>query len=139
MINLEDMKQLVPVIAKNIVHTYNYNYREKDDRFIKIQELIKAKREFLMKNQQRLRVISKQNQFLDIVTHDYNKYYTYIQKQKREQIQALQLLDNYIKDLTVSGKLSEQNLEDAKVEQSNILRELDSIKYELDSIVLENK
>ena len=50
-------------------------------------------------------------------------------------MQALRLLDKYIHDLTVSGKLSEQNVEDAKVEQANILKELDTIKHDLDSMI----
>ena len=55
--------------------------------------------------------------------------------EKREQIEALDLLNNYISDLTVSGKLSKNNVEDAKHEQSKILNELKNIQKGLDGII----
>ena len=42
---------------------------------------------------------------------------------------------NYIQDLTVSGKLSKHNIEDAKHEQSKILNELKNIQKGLDGIM----
>jgi hypothetical protein len=45
------------------------------------------------------------------------------------------VLNNYIQDLTVSGKLSKYNIEDAKYEQSKILNELKSIQKGLDVII----
>ena len=48
---------------------------------------------------------------------------------------ALSLLNNYIKDLTVSGKLSKNNIDDAKNEQQKILTEINSIKSGIDDIM----
>jgi hypothetical protein len=45
------------------------------------------------------------------------------------------VLDEYIKDLTLSGKLTKHNIEDAKEEQFKILNEVKSIKESLDSII----
>ncbi len=45
------------------------------------------------------------------------------------------MLDEYIKDLTLSGKLTKHNIEDAKEEQFKILNEVKSIKESLDSII----
>jgi flagellar biosynthesis chaperone FliJ len=45
------------------------------------------------------------------------------------------LLNNYISDLTVSGKLSKNNVEDAKHEQYKILNELKNIQKGLDGII----
>jgi len=109
--------------------------RERDDQFIKLQEMIDYKRKMLLEKQNKFRVISRQNRFLEAIKEDYEKYNQYIVQQKRDQITALQILDNYIKELTLSGKLSENNIEDAKVEQANILKELDTIKRNLDSII----
>ena len=66
------------------------------------------------------------------------KYYNYISQQKKDQIRALQVLDEYINDLTISGKLTKHNIEDAKEEQKKILREVNYIKNGLDSIVDNN-
>lgn len=108
---------------------------KRDEQLLQIEELIEAKRRMLLEKQKKIKFISKQNKFLDAVKHDYTKYYGYIIKQKREQIEALDLLNNYINDLTVSGKLSKHNIEDAKHEQSKILHELKNIQKGLDSII----
>lgn len=106
--------------------------REQDERFVQLQELIDAKREMLIKKQKKLQFISKQNRFLDAVKNDYEKFYGYITQQKQDQIKALQILDEYINDLTLSGKLTKRNIEDAKEEQRKILREVNSIRKNLD-------
>ena len=114
---------------------FNIHLVKSDERLLQIEELINAKRKMLLDKQKKLRFISKQNLFLDAVKNDYAKYYSYIAEQKREQIEALDLLNNYIHDLTVSGKLSKHNIEDAKYEQTKILNELKSIKKGLDNII----
>jgi hypothetical protein len=108
---------------------------KRDEQLLQIEELINAKRKMLLDKQKKLRFISKQNKFLDIVKNDYAKYYGYIIKQKRDQMEALDVLNNYIQDLTISGKLSKHNIEDAKHEQSKILNELKTIQKGLDGIM----
>ena len=108
---------------------------EKDKRFMDIQALIEAKRNMLINKQQKLAKLTKQNKFLDTIKRDYMKYYNYITQQKREQIQAMELLNTYIKDLSESGKLSKQNMEDAKAEQEKVMNEVNSIKKNLDNII----
>jgi hypothetical protein len=108
---------------------------KRDEQLLHIEELIDAKRKMLLDKQKKIRFISKQNKFLDAIKNDYSKYYGYIVKQKHDQIEALDMLNNYIHDLTTSGKLSKNNIEDAKHEQSKILKELKTIKKGLDGIM----
>ena len=89
----------------------------------------------LLDKQKKIQLISKQNIFLDTVKSDYAQYCSYIVQQKREQMEALELLNKYINDLTISGKLSQHNIEDAKFEQKKILHELNKIKKGLDGIL----
>jgi hypothetical protein len=124
------MEEIIPYQARIVIPI-----REKDERFIIIQELIEAKRDMLINKQKKLRFISKQNRFLEAVKTDYEKFYGYIAQQKSDQIRALQILDDYIKDLTLSGKLTKHNIEDAKEEQIKILREVNLIKASLDKII----
>jgi len=124
------MEQIVPYQTRVIIPI-----RVNDEKFIHIQGLIEAKRNMLIEKQKKLRFITKQNIFLDAVRHDYDKFCGHINQQKRDQIKALEVLDEYIRDLTLSGKLTKHNIEDAKEEQSKILRELNSIKKSLDSII----
>lgn len=108
---------------------------KQDEQFLHIEELIEAKRRMLLDKQKKLKFISKQNQFLDVVKDDYSKYYNYISKQKQDQIKALEILNSYIRDLTTSGKLTKHNIDDANFEQNKILREIKSIRKGLDSIM----
>ena len=107
----------------------------RDLEFMQIQRLIDTKKHFLIEKQKKLRFITKQNRFLEEVKSDYSKYYQVISKQKEDQIKALELINQYIQNLTISGQLSKQNIKDAKEEQKKILMELKSIKTSLDSII----
>ena len=124
------MDQLLPYQTRVVIPI-----RERDDQFIQLQQLIDAKREMLINKQKKFRFITKQNKFLDAVKNDYHKFYSYIEQQKRDQITALHALDEYIKDLSLSGKLTKHNIEDAKEEQAKILNEVKLIKEGLDSII----
>jgi hypothetical protein len=108
---------------------------KRDEIFMHINEVIDAKRNMLIEKQKKIKYITKQNHFLEDVKNDYFNYHNYIIKQKYDQMTALSMLDHYIKDLTVSGKLSKQNISDAKQEQQKIIRELNSIKKSLDEMI----
>ena len=110
----------------------------KDQQFIQLQEMIDLKRKMLLEKQIKYKKIVKQNHFLEEIKSDYSSYSNYIMKQKQEQIQALEILQNYVRDLSVSGKLSKQNVKDAKYEQKKIIKELKSIKYNLDEVIQNN-
>lgn len=108
---------------------------EKEQQFLYIQQMIEQKRALLLQKQHHLQKATKQNQFLEVVKNDYVKYYEYIAKQKREQIQAFELLNKYIQDLNTTNKLSKYNMEDAKVEQKKIIGEIGTIKKGLDELM----
>jgi hypothetical protein len=108
---------------------------EKDKQFLYIQQMIEQKRNLLLQKQHHLKKAIKQNQFLEVVKSDYVKYYDYIAQQKRQQIEAFELLNKYIEDLNTSNKLSKYNIEDAKVEQQKIMGEIGSIKKGLDELM----
>ena len=107
----------------------------KDQLFLHLQEQIYLKRKMLLDKQKKIQIISKQNHFLNDIKYDYQNYYGHFIQQREDQIKALSLLKKYIHDLTISGNLSKQNIEDAKFEQKKIIRELQSIKNNLDSII----
>jgi hypothetical protein len=107
----------------------------KESQFLQIQQLINAKRDLLLNKQKKLKAVEKQNQFLNAIKEDYQKYNDYIFQQKKDQITALEIINNYINDLTETGKLSKYNIKDAKFEQNKILQEVNSIRSELDKIM----
>ena len=113
----------------------NDNLVNRDIQFLLIQQQIDAKRKLLLNKQNKLKRIMKQNVFLIDVKDDYSKYYYYIINQKKQQMAALEMLNKYIDDLTQSGSLTEKNIEDAKYEQKQVLKELKSIKTNLDELI----
>jgi hypothetical protein len=117
------------------VRILNVNLEEQDNRLLQIEELIEAKRNMLIQKQKKLKKMEKQNIFLQDVKKDYNKYYQYIIQQKRDQMKALELLNQYVDDLTRSGTLNGHNLKDAKHEQKRIMSEMNNIRRGLDKII----
>ena len=107
----------------------------KDEEYVILQNIIDEKRKMLLKKQRQVVRLAKVNSFLRDLKDDYLKYNNYIVKQKQDQITALQLLNNYLEDLNKSGQLSEHNIQDAKIEQNKIVKELKSIKHGLDKIM----
>ena len=108
---------------------------QKDQQFLYMQQMIEQKREMLLQKQRHLQKAAKQNQFLEVVKSDYAKYYDYISQQKREQIQAFEILNKYVQDLNATNQMSKYNIKDAKAEQDKILAEIGSIKKGLDQIM----
>ena len=108
---------------------------DNEDQFVKIQAVIDTKRQMLLDKQNLLKKATKTNHFLDTVKEDYIQYYNFIAQQKQDQIKAIQMLNAYIDDLSSSGELSNHNIEDARVEQTKILREIKQIHREIDSLI----
>lgn len=108
---------------------------EKDNKLVQIEKLIEAKKNMLLKKQKTLTQISRQNSFLSDVKNDYVKYNNYIVQQKEDQIISFKIINDYINNLIVSGKLSKYDIEDAKEEQKKILTEIKSIRRNLDDII----
>jgi hypothetical protein len=113
----------------------NMTLKQKDERLLHIEEIVEAKKRMLLEKQKKFQFITKQNHFLSEVKNDYVTYYNYIVQQKQEQIMALEILNSYINEIKNQGYLSKHNMEDAKFEQEKILKEVDSIKKGLESII----
>jgi hypothetical protein len=114
------------------------NLADRDIYLIHIEKEIDIRRKMLLEKHKKLQRISKQNHFLEIVKQDYQKYHSIIVQQKQEQIRALELLNQYIADLTKSGKLSKHNIKDGIYEQKKILHEIKKIKRNVDELIQTN-
>ena len=126
---------IMPCDAQMVITLEKPSIMKREEKFIHIQQLIEQKRAMLIERQRALHKASKQNEFLEIVKNDYAKYYDYIAKQKREQIQALETLKKYVQDLNSTAEMSKYNAVDAKMEHQKIMNEISSIKKGLDAII----
>lgn len=111
---------------------------ERDFYLIQIEKEIKIRKKKLFENQKKIQDISKQIEFLNFVKDDYTNYYSVIIQQKQDQVKALELLNDYISDLSNTGKLSKQNLKDSLYEQKKILLEIRKIRKGLDELINSN-
>jgi hypothetical protein len=116
----------------------DYDLGQRDNYLSQIEQQIKNKRNFLLSKRDKLKHLSKENEFLVNVRNDYQNYHDIILKQKKDQIKSMELLNQYISDIMVSGKLTEQDIKNQKQERDMILREMDKIKKDLDGLIKKN-
>jgi hypothetical protein len=98
-------------------------------------EEVERKKEFLLEKRKRLKNMTKENELLDSVKQDYDKYYNFILREKKEQMAAMEKIKKSLDDIIIFGKLTDIDLFNAKKEQDEIIKEMGNIKNKLDDIV----
>ena len=114
---------------------YKLTLAERDLYLVHIDTLMEEKRKMLLEKQKTLQQTAKENEYLEMVRNDYRKYYNHIVKQKEDQINAMNYLNQYIDVIIVDGKLTDTDLENAKMDQDELIQEMDNIKGKLDEII----
>ena len=114
---------------------YKLTLAERDLYLVHIDTLMDEKRKMLLEKQKTLQQTAKENEYLEMVRNDYRKYYNHIVKQKEDQINAMNYLKQYIDEIIVDGKLTDVDLENAKMEQDELIQEMGNIKGKLDEII----
>lgn len=94
-----------------------------------------AKRFLLLQKREALKNSMKQNRFLEEVKKDYDNYHEFLVTQKKEQIDALEYINNYISDIQNEGNLNDEKINESRVQQEWILSELKNIKKDLNEII----
>ena len=118
--------------------TNNYNdmdLAKRDQYLLKIEDEIQLRRKFLLEKQKKLEKLSRQNHFLETIKDDYENYHNYIVEQKEGQIRAMNSIKQYVEDLIVSGKLTDQDIRQAKDDQREITSEVKKIREKINEII----
>ena len=113
---------------------YKLTLAERDLYLVHIDTLMDEKRKMLLEKQKTLQQTAKENEYLEMVRNDYRKYYNHIVKQKEDQINAMNYLKQYIDEIMVNVKLTDTDLENAKMEQDELIQEMADIKSKMDEI-----
>ena len=82
-----------------------------------------------------LRHLEKENNLLEHVSSDYEKYYEFILSEKQAQLEAMKRIKQSLEDLIISGKLTDTDLENTRMEQRGIIKEMKSIREKLNTFV----
>jgi len=77
----------------------------------------------------------KDNEYLEGVRKDYEKYRQYIARSKKQELDAMIMLKSYVDDIILNGNLINDDLNNAKLEKARIMKEINKIKQTLDEIV----
>lgn len=117
------------------MQVYEFTLADRDNYLTQIENQIQAKRNLLLEKRKTLEGSIGQNRFLEGVKNDYQRYHNYIIKQNEDQMRAMNILNQYLGDIVVSGKLTEKDIHNTRREQRGILREMDNIKNSLDEII----
>jgi hypothetical protein len=96
-----------------------------------------GRKKMLLDKLKELRRTSSTNQLLKGITDDYEQYFIYIKKQKRQQYDALCMLSDYIENISENTELTEQLLRESKFDQKHILSHMRKVKGELDDLISE--
>ena len=108
---------------------------DRDLKVTTIEEQIKKRQKLILEKAHELEQTKKENKFLEQVYNDYKKYHTYILEQKKQQMEAFHILQNYLDNLINTDKMTKHELENVKHDQHAILKELDTVKTDLDALI----
>ena len=79
--------------------------------------------------------MKKENELLEHVSSDYEKYYNYMLHEKQAQMEAMKRIKQSLEDLIISGNLTDFDLENARIEQEGIIKEMKIIRNKINTIV----
>jgi hypothetical protein len=108
---------------------------KRDLQILQLEKEIKNRKQLLVNKKKELDENHKINHYLEGVKKEYNKYYELTIKEKQEQYDALMLIKQYLDDLITSESLLKDELRAVKHDQSNIIKEINKIKSELDDLL----
>jgi hypothetical protein len=108
---------------------------ERDKLLNMIEDQIEMRRKLILDKSRKIEKKKRVNHFLEDVKSDYEKYYHYIVQEKQQQYNSMMIIKNYLDDLIKTEKLANNELNNIKYDQSNILIEMDKIKTELNKLI----
>ena len=107
---------------------------DRDLKLIQINEEIQNKKNLILKKTKEVDKKKTLNTYLEKVSKDYEKYNNRVLEEKKNELKAMTLLNEYISDLVNKNELIENQLRSAKHDRKEIFNEINKIKDELDNI-----
>ena len=114
------------------------NLAIRDHKIYQMKAELENRKKMLCVKRKQLAENERENAFLKEVVDDYNTYNKYIISQKEKQIVFLNMLNQYIDNITTDLQLTDTKLKESKHEQREITKEITYLKNELDDLVGKN-
>jgi hypothetical protein len=108
---------------------------ERDLYIRKLEEEIKNKKAFLLKEAVDIDNVKKSNKLLEGVHKNYKTYYDTIVKEKQQQYDAMMLLKQYLDELIKKEHNNEKQTKNARKDQQDIIKEMEKITLDLKDLV----
>ena len=82
---------------------------------------------------------TRENNILDQMRNDYTKHYQFMLDQKQEKERLLENLLEYLRKSMKQAELTQTLLLQSKHEKKRLLKEIDSVRKEIDELILDQQ
>jgi hypothetical protein len=113
---------------------YKLTLAKRDLYLVHIENELHKKKQFLLEKYNETKEMEEDNEYLRVVRDDYKHYYDYLVGQKKEQVSAIQFINDYIDQVIHEGELTDEDLEKARNDQRKLLDEIMDIQDNLDDL-----
>ena len=107
----------------------------RDHKIIQLKAELENRKKLLCMKRRQLKTNVRENHFLKDVVDDYDTYNKHIISQKEKQVVFLQMLNQYIDNINQDLSLTNNQLQNSKHDQREILKEITYLKNEIDDLV----
>lgn len=108
---------------------------KKDMQISDIEKLIHDRKQMLFDKYKELQKTANENEYLKDVKQEYEDYFSLVQKEKREQLDALNNVYKHLDEIIKTSKLTDSFLENSKIEQQEIMKQINILENELNEII----
>jgi len=112
---------------------------ERDKQILQLRDLLQKNKEEFKVNQAKIESETKNNSYLKDVLKNYHSYKSYIINMKNRQKEAMENISANLEKISKENNLGDENLERVKLEQNQILDELDKIQKDLQELTLKTE
>ena len=108
---------------------------DRDLQLNKLEKEITAKKQLLLEKYKNLQQHKKVNLYMEGVKGDYRQYYKKLLEEKQKQEEAMNRLNDYLKQLMGVDSLAKEELENMEKDKEDITKEIGKIKTEILSLI----
>jgi hypothetical protein len=112
---------------------------ERDKQILQLRDLLQKNKEEFKVNQAKIESETKNKSYLKDVLKNYHSYKSYIINMKNRQKEAMENISTHLEKISKENNLGDENLERVKLEQNQILDELDKIQKDLQELTLKTE